>query len=284
MAQKKVEAFAPAKINLTLHVTGQRADGYHLLDSLVMFADVGDKITAEMAEETTVDVIGPMAPGVPTDQRNLVIQAAELLGVNAKITLEKHLPAAAGIGGGSSDAAAALRTLTTLYNIPIPSVDEMLRLGADVPVCLEPDLTRMAGIGEQITRLGTGAKWPMILVNPRVEVPTPKVFKALSNKNNSPMDESFPDWFEDDQALSWLVAQRNDLEAPAIKVEPVIGTCLEELRHSKGCLLARMSGSGATCFGIYKNDAFRDQALAQLRRDFPKWWIVPTEDCGAKGC
>ncbi|WP_054002720.1 4-(cytidine 5'-diphospho)-2-C-methyl-D-erythritol kinase [Shimia sp. SK013] len=279
---RTVKAFAPAKVNLTLHVTGQRADGYHLLDSLVMFADAGDEITVEAADETTLTVLGPMAAGVPTDKRNLVVQAANLLGVTAKITLEKYLPAAAGIGGGSSDAAAALRALSTLYNIPLPTADEALRLGADVPVCLAPDWTRMAGIGDQIIRLGTGVNWPMILINPRVDVPTPKVFKALSNKKNPPMDEGFPDCLQDDLALSWLVAQRNDLEAPAIAVEPVIGTCLEELRVSPGCLLSRMSGSGATCFGIYKNDEFRDQALAQLRQAFPKWWIVPTEDCGVK--
>ncbi|SFK84151.1 4-(cytidine 5'-diphospho)-2-C-methyl-D-erythritol kinase [Shimia haliotis] len=279
---RTAEAFAPAKVNLTLHVTGQRADGYHLLDSLVMFADVGDKITVQAADETTVTVVGPFAAGAPTDHRNLVFQAAELLGVKAKITLEKHLPAAAGVGGGSSDAAAALRALTTLYNIPIPSGEEILKLGADVPVCLEPDLTRMAGIGEQISRLSTGCDWPMILVNPRVDVPTPKVFKALPNKNNSAMPEAFPDWSQDDVAVSWLAEQRNDLEAPAIAIEPVIGACLDELRLSRGCLLARMSGSGATCFGIFKTVALRDQALAQLRRDFPKWWIVPTEDCGVK--
>ncbi|SFL47337.1 4-(cytidine 5'-diphospho)-2-C-methyl-D-erythritol kinase [Shimia aestuarii] len=272
-----VEAFAPAKINLTLHVTGQRADGYHLLDSLVMFADVGDRLWVEAADRTSLTVSGPMAGGVPTDRRNLVWQAAELLGVTAKITLEKHLPAAAGIGGGSSDAAAVVRALTTLYNFPVPSAAVLANLGADVPVCMQSGLTRMRGIGEHVDPIGNTPNWPMILINPRVEVPTGPVFQALPRKDNPPMPAIPAEW-----DISWLAAQRNDLEAPAIAAQPVIGKVLQELRESDGCLLARMSGSGATCFAIYAHDDMRDRALGQLRRDCPKWWTQPTEACGVK--
>lgn len=277
-----VEAFAPAKINLTLHVTGQRKDGYHLLDSLVMFADVGDRITVEKADETSLTVTGPMAEGVPTDRRNLVVQAAEMLGVTAKVTLEKHLPAAAGIGGGSSDAAATIRALTTLYNRPLPEVEDLLTLGADVPVCMHSTLTLMQGIGERVASFDTDPWWEMILINPGVAVPTGPVFQALPSKNNAPMPETFPDWMDCDEAASWLAAQRNDLEVPAIQAQPMIGKVLKELQESEGCALARMSGSGATCFGIYFDFEMRDRALAQLRRDFPKWWIVATEPVGVK--
>lgn len=269
-----VKAFAPAKINLTLHVTGQRADGYHLLDSLVMFVDVGDWVTVETAQETTLMVTGPMAEGVPTDVRNLVVQAAELLGVQAKIDLQKHLPAAAGIGGGSSDAAATIRALSKLYDRPLPETEELLTLGADVPVCMQPGLTRMRGIGEQVEAFSHDLNWDMILVNPGVSVPTGPVFQALPSKDNPSMPTGFPDWMDWDTSVSWLASQRNDLEEPAIAAQPVIGKVLEELRESEGCKLARMSGSGATCFGIYFDTRARDRALQQLRRHHPNWWIV----------
>ncbi len=271
-----IEAFAPAKINLTLHVTGQRDDGYHLLDSLVMFVDVGDHLCVEQAETTSLTVTGPLAAGVPTDRRNLVIQAAEMMGVNAKITLTKSLPAAAGIGGGSSDAAATVRALKSLYGAPDLEMAQALALGADVPVCLHGGWSRMHGIGEQVQDLGTGPDWPMILINPRVSVPTGAVFQALPSKNNAAMPDDYPDWRDWQAAIGFLAAQRNDLEAPAVASQPVIGQVLREVQQSSGCALARMSGSGATCFGIFLDVEKRDQAVQTMRQAHPDWWIEPT--------
>lgn len=275
-----IEAFAPAKINLTLHVTGQREDGYHLLDSLVMFADVGDRIWVEKAAETSLTVVGPLAEAVPTDRRNLVIRAAECLGVSAKITLEKNLPAAAGIGGGSSDAAATLRALCALYDVALPREDEVLALGADVPVCLNEGWARMRGIGDDVAGLGAGVDWPMLLINPRVAVPTPAVFRGLTQKDNAPMSENMPDWHDPDGALVWLQEQRNDLQAPAVALEPVIADALHILENCLGCRLARMSGSGATCFAIFSDAAARDHAAKALREARPSWWVQPAHNCG----
>lgn len=267
------EGFAPAKINLTLHVTGQRADGYHLLDSLVVFADIGDRVRVAAADAPTLAVDGPMAAGVPTDGRNLVLRAATLMGVTAEIHLEKHLPAAAGIGGGSSDAAATLRALARLTGRPLPNPADLLRLGADVPLCLSPEMTRMGGIGEQLQRLGPAPALPLVLVNPGVAVRTPAVFAALERKDNPPMTEPMPDpsapgW------MAWLAAQRNDLEPPAITQAPVIADVLAALRARAGCRLARMSGSGATCFAIMDSSAARDAAVAALRQAHPGWWVA----------
>ncbi len=277
-----VDAFAPAKINLALHVTGQRADGFHLLDSLVMLANVGDHIRVEKARETVLSVEGPMAAGVPTDRRNLVVKAAEMLGVSAKITLEKHLPAAAGIGGGSSDAAAAIRALTTLYNMPVPSAARLVELGADVPVCMSAGLTRMQGIGEDVTLLGDTPNWFMILANPRVDVPTGAVFGAMKSKQNSAMQLP-TNWQERPQDdVSWLASLRNDMQAAAVTQQPVINDVLAALRNTTGNQMVRMSGSGATCFAIYATDTARDQALAQLKRSHPTWWLVGCERCGVE--
>lgn len=276
------EAFAPAKINLALHVTGQRSDGYHMLDSLVMFADVGDIITVSKAQITSLTVTGPMANCVPTGSDNLVMRAAALMGTPAKITLEKHLPAAAGIGGGSSDAAACLRALARLYNVPLPERDALMTLGADVPVCMENGLSRMRGAGEMIDLLGMAPNWSMILVNPGVLVPTAAVFAALTDKQNAPMPDDFDvqaDWLPQ---IDWIARQRNDLETSATLLEPRIGAVLEALRMQSGCTLARMSGSGATCFAIMSDDDSCDAAVAQLRRDHPDWWVMPTEACGVK--
>lgn len=274
-------AFAPAKVNLALHVTGQRDDGYHLLDSLVMLTNVGDTLHVRLAERTSLEVSGPKAKGVPTDDSNLVMRAAALTGLKANIRLEKYLPTAAGIGGGSSDAAACLRALSIAGNTPLPCLEAQATLGADVPVCMFSDLVRVKGVGQHVEVLGQPPDWPMILVNPGVEVATASVFSMLSSKNNAPLAGEFPLAGGWDTQVTWLHRQRNDLEAPAVLQAPVIGSVLEVLRRSEGCNLARMSGSGATCFAIMENTEKRDATVAALQADHPNWWVVATEKCGA---
>ncbi|WP_293575505.1 4-(cytidine 5'-diphospho)-2-C-methyl-D-erythritol kinase [Phaeobacter sp.] len=270
----RVEAFAPAKINLTLHVTGQRADGYHLLDSLVVFADIGDRIVAEPASERSLQVQGAMADGVPADQSNLMWRAADLFDSpqEAALQLHKDLPAASGIGGGSSDAAATLRALSELWGVPMPSSDAVLGLGADVPVCLHPIAQRMSGIGEQLTPLPQLPQFHIVLVNPGVSVATPAIFRALERRENAPMAELLPTW-ENAQALAeWLSDQRNDLQAPAVTLAPEIGTVLAALQATMP-LFSAMSGSGATCFGLYPSTKQAQDAAAHLRRHHADWWV-----------
>lgn len=279
-SQRAIDVFAPAKVNLTLHVTGQRADGYHLLDSLVMLMNVGDHLKMRTCDKTNLSVTGPHADGVPTDADNLVVRAADLMGVSADITLHKALPAAAGIGGGSSDAAACLRGLSLLSGAALPTVQEQLSLGADVPVCMHTQLVHMQGIGEQLTLLGEPPNWAMIMINPRIQVPTGQVFDGLANKNNAPMSSAFPKHAGTSDQVNWLWHQRNDLEPAAVRLAPIIGDVLAALRRDKGCLLARMSGSGATCFAIMADEKTRDAAVASLRLERPDWWIVPAEKCG----
>lgn len=264
-----VEAHAPAKINLTLHVTGRRPDGYHLLDSLVVFADLGDVLRVAPAETVSLRVTGPMADGVPTGPENLVLRAAELMGVAAEIELEKHLPAAAGIGGGSSDAAATLRALAELTGRPLPA--EAARLGADVPVCLAARPARMRGIGEQVSPVSGVPDLAAVLVNPGAAVSTPEVFARLERREDPPMPDPLPRWETAAELVRWLVAQRNDLEAAARAVAPEIGTALAALAAMPGCGLARMSGSGATCFGLFPDRAAAGAAAAALAR--PGWWV-----------
>ncbi|MBE1295363.1 4-(cytidine 5'-diphospho)-2-C-methyl-D-erythritol kinase [Phycobacter azelaicus] len=272
-----VEAFAPAKINLTLHVTGRRADGYHLLDSLVAFCDVGDVIGVRSAPELSMQVTGPRSDGVPTDASNLVLRAAELMrrkGQGAEITLEKHLPAAAGIGGGSSDAAATLRALSQLWNADLPEPAELLSLGADVPVCMAPGSWRMEGIGENLSPAPDLPPCEILLVNPGVSVSTPAVFRALTSPQNAPMPKELPRWNTAEDLAQWLSSQRNDLQLPAVEQHPVIATVLEELRRS-GALLAAMSGSGATCFGLFPvGSAQARLARERLRNVYPNWWAA----------
>jgi len=270
-----VEVFAPAKINLTLHVTGQRSDGYHELDSLVAFLDVGDTILAEPAEHLTLSVSGPFAADVPTNDDNLVLRAARLLDCNegAKITLIKHLPVASGIGGGSADAAATVRALCALWQTPWPEISRLAELGADIPVCMQSGLTRMRGIGDRLDGLGPTPKLNLVLINPGVAVPTPVVFKALQKKDNPGLGNQVPtpnDCSELEQWIAWLADQRNDLEDPAVQEFPIIEDVLSELRRLPGCLLARMSGSGATCLGIYRDKP----DLARLTDRRPDWWIM----------
>ena len=267
-----IEESAPAKINLALHVTGQRADGYHLLDSLVVFAGIGDRLSFSAAEDVSLVITGPFSEGVPTGKDNLILRAASLFGAakGAAITLDKHLPHAAGIGGGSADAAAALRGLARLWDCPPPDMAPVLSLGADVPVCLSPAPQRMAGIGEILSPVPALPPLFAVLANPRVTVPTGPVFRGLASKRNPMMDS--PEWNGFAGFINWLARQRNDLEAPAMALAPEIGQTLTALRES-GAELARMSGSGATCFGLFKTEAQARSAAMSIRDAQPGWWV-----------
>lgn len=271
-----IKAFAPAKINLTLHVTGQRDDGYHLLDSLVVFTDVGDNLTLEPADDFSLDAYGPHAVSVPVDKSNLIFKAAQLMNPfdGVKILLEKNLPVASGIGGGSSDAAAALRGFAELWDQALPS--GIKSIGADVPVCLRAKPTRMSGIGEVLGDLPEIPKCWLVLVNPGVAVSTPKVFSRLNSKDNPAMPDAIPDFDDVLEFASWLGLMRNDLEAPAMQIEPVIATALAALRAQSGCLLGRMSGSGATCWGLFEDAAQAEHAARVIASQRPEWWVQPT--------
>ncbi len=269
-----VEAFAPAKINLTLHVTGQRRDGYHLIDSLVVFAGVGDVLRLAPSDRLSLSVTGPMAAGVPAGESNLVLRAARAMGApDVRIVLEKHLPAAAGIGGGSSDAAAAMRALARMTGRPVPA-DRGAALGADVPVCLAGRPARMTGIGETLAPLPNLPELHAVLANPRVAVPTGAVFEGLARKDNAPMPPDLSAFADAAAFAGWLAAQRNDLERPACAAAPVIAEVLARLAATDGCLLARMSGSGATCFGLYSTASAAGNAAAALRAAHPGWWVA----------
>lgn len=268
-----VESLAPAKVNLTLHVTGRRADGYHLLDSLVVFADMGDRLTLRRATQGSLRLTGPMAAGVPEGSDNLVLRAAALMGLDAGITLEKHLPLAAGLGGGSSDAAACLRGLSALCGIAIPG--DVSALGADVPVCLVARAARMRGAGERVAPIEGLPALEAVLVNPRVAVPTREVFARLEQVANAAMPEVLPAFPDAAELIAWLATQRNDLEAAAIAGAPVIAQVLERLAATPGCALARMSGSGATCFGLYTSAETARAAALRLAAEHPGWWVVP---------
>ncbi len=272
---RSIREFAPAKINLTLHIVGQRADGYHLLDSLVVFADQGDFVAVQRQAKMRFDVTGPMAAGVPTGEGNLVRRAAAAAGVaDAHIVLEKHLPAASGIGGGSADAAATLRALWRSHGVTPPSDAALLRLGADVPVCLAATTARMSGIGEVIEPVASFPPLAAVLVNPGVPVPTPDAFRALAEKSNPAMPP-IPGFANAAACRIWLTARRNDLQTPVVALVPVVGQVLSALRDL-GAQPARMSGSGATCFGLFDTGAQAEAAARALRQTHAGWWVRAT--------
>jgi len=273
-ADTVVHEAAPAKINLALHVTGRRSDGYHLIDSLVAFADAGDRVTARAAGRTSLNMTGPMAEGVPEDHGNSVLRAAALSGVEADLTLDKHLPAAAGIGGGSSDAAATLRALARLSGHALPG--DVLALGADVPVCLLARAARMRGIGEDVVPVEGLPSLDAVLVNPRVPVATPAVFARLELRGTPGLPEALPRWRDAGDFTGWLAMQRNDLETPAQALCPEIGAVLDALHAGGGCTLARMSGSGATCFGLCPDAGTARAEAARIAAARPDWWVVAT--------
>lgn len=277
-----IEAFAPAKINLTLHITGQRTDGYHLLDSLVVFPNVGDLLRFEPAHDLQLEVVGRFSEGVPTDDSNLVLRAAKLLARNrgAKITLDKRLPAGGGIGGGSADAAAAIRGLCALWGLDAPAIDQLVQIGADVPVCMEHGLSRMSGMGEEVTCFGGQPDLCMLLVNPGVHMSTPAVFRHITVKNNAPM-QGLPlgsNVLNDPvQLANWLKLQRNDMQDAAVALSPEIGDVLDALGKQDGCLIHRMSGSGSTCFGIFQDRDGLQKAAERIQAQHPNWWVEQTD-------
>lgn len=267
------EAFAPAKINLTLHVTGQRGDGYHLLDSLVVFADVGDRVSVCPAVDWSLSLLGPMAPGLPRGDANLVLRSARAMGgAPCAITLDKRLPVAAGLGGGSSDAAAVLRALHRLDGRAVP--ENLLALGADVPVCMAPRPRRMSGIGEVLADVPPLPPLFAVLANAGVAVETPAVFAALMQRQNAPMPPDLPEWRDTEALVSWLGAMRNDLELPARLIAPAIGVTLARLGALAGARLARMSGSGATCYALFTTMTEAEEGARALRLAHPDWWIA----------
>ncbi|WP_375459794.1 4-(cytidine 5'-diphospho)-2-C-methyl-D-erythritol kinase [uncultured Enterovirga sp.] len=314
---------APAKVNLTLHVLGRRADGYHELESLVVFAGIHDRLTLVPGEELSLVVEGPTAGAAGPPGANLVIRAARALAerrpglLAGAFHLTKRLPAAAGIGGGSSDAAGALRLLARLNGLALdhPDVVEAARVtGADIPVCLDPRARMMRGAGEEV---GPPLALPplfAVLVNPGVAVPTAGVFKSLglspgqmlaagasfeSDLRSAPQDEEVrgihprphaemragpaqragePRSTDGDVSalFATLAETRNDLEAPALALAPEIGSALARLRATKGCRLARMSGSGATVFGLYDDCRAAARAAKAVRSAEPGWWVKAT--------
>ena len=281
---------ARAKVNLTLRVVGRRVDGYHELESVVAFADCSDRLSLTAAPELQLVTTGPLAQACGAAADNLVLKAARLLGERVPnlqqggFTLDKVLPVAAGIGGGSADAAAALRLLAQANGLAIDDsrLIEVAQLtGADVPVCLASRACVMTGIGETLLPLAL-PKLPCVLVNPRVPVATRDVFEALGLRNGELLVGA-TDVF---QAVAWpeagasvedwveaLAAATNDLEAPATRIQPVIGEVISALNATNGAWLARMSGSGATCYAIFENTAEAQRAAQKIQLDHPQWWV-----------
>jgi 4-diphosphocytidyl-2-C-methyl-D-erythritol kinase len=275
---------APAKINLTLHVLGRRADGYHDIESLVAFAGVGDALTFTPGGDLALTVGGPTAAAAGDVADNLVLTAAHALAERVaglrlgRFTLSKRLPVAAGLGGGSVDAAAALRLLARANGLAPddPRLMQAARAtGADVPVCLDPRARLMRGIGDILSDPLDLPRLFALLVNPGVAVATADVFAALAAP---PAGQSGPAALPEGGAalLAEIAGGRNDLEAPAIELEPAIADALAVLRKLPGCRLARMSGSGATCFGLFDSSRAASAAARTLRVAYPTWWVRAT--------
>jgi 4-diphosphocytidyl-2-C-methyl-D-erythritol kinase len=348
VAVSTVTEFAPAKVNLALHVTGRRADGYHLLESLVVFTRFGDRVTVEAAAEDRFSVDGPFAADVPTDDGNLVVQARDALrrlvegrhstappsvlpdisptrgeigsfasaaspapstsdesraavvisplvgemsgrteggakerGISrsgpVSIHLQKNLPVASGIGGGSSDAAAVLKALDRLWDLDLTPAELAhvgRELGADVPMCLTAKPLLARGIGDEISTVDEVPAHGLVLVNPGCAVATPQVFAALGRRDNEKLPP-LPKVFDFHGLRNWLETTRNDLETPARSIEPAIGRALAALNRA-GAGFARMSGSGATCFGLFETGNVAKRAAVALRARHPDWFIAAT--------
>ncbi len=278
-------ARARAKLNLFLHVGTRRADGFHGLASWAAFAEFGDDLAAAPADAVTLDIDGPFAAALPPSTDNIVLAAAAALGQGrgAAIRLTKRLPVASGIGGGSADAAAALHLLNELWGLQTPPSDLFhlaAELGSDVPVCVYNRSALMTGRGELLAPGPDLPPLPVVLANPGVAVSTAAVFAQLSQRSGAVLAR-MPEAVTDPEHLAAILKPtRNDLEAPARQIAPQIGAALAALRDQPGILMARMSGSGATCFGLAADDAAASAAALALKRARPDWWVAATRlDC-----
>ena len=283
-ASPELSEAAPAKINLALHVTGQRTDGYHLLDTLAVFTCFADRVTVAPAKADTFTVAGPFSVGVPVGADNLVIRARDLLRRLADrpcppvaLALEKNIPAASGIGGGSSDAAAAIRALARHWHLDLSAetlAAAALSLGDDLPMCLAARPLIARGIGEAIAPVPFMAPLHMVLVNPRIEIPTPSVFSALTRRDGAPLPP-LPDPVDLPALLDWLPETRNDLEPAARSIAPEISQALDALRAHRSAF-TRMSGSGATCFGLFASHKAAEEAAHAIAAAHPSWYVEAT--------
>ncbi|WP_338722645.1 4-(cytidine 5'-diphospho)-2-C-methyl-D-erythritol kinase [Devosia sp. XK-2] len=275
---------APAKINLALHVTRRREDGYHDLESLVVFADIFDDLEASPADADSLTISGPFAAGLGAGPTNLVLRAVaafrarwpDLAPPGLSLHLVKNLPVAAGIGGGSADAAAALRILAGLAPEPVAVADLAdlaATLGADIPACLLSRPLVARGVGEILSPLPEFPQLYVTLVNPGIAVATADIFRRLRAHDNYPLPALPEPLTRPAQLGLWLNETRNDLQPPAVKLVPEIGLLIEELAESPGCMLARMSGSGATVFGLFGSEGQAHEAASEMRRLHPDFWV-----------
>ncbi|GEO85072.1 MULTISPECIES: 4-(cytidine 5'-diphospho)-2-C-methyl-D-erythritol kinase [Alphaproteobacteria] len=292
MSAETTSEAAPAKINLALHITGQRADGYHLLDSIVAFASHGDLLTFSPADRDGFGLAGRFGASLSAEaggkDDNLVLKARDLLRAAlaadghvmepVAIELEKNLPVASGIGGGSADAAATLRGLLRFWRASLPPETLSaiaLKLGADVPMCLESRPLRARAIGERIDMLGSIPRFALVLANPLKSVSTPDIFRRLAKRDNPPIG-TLPTSCDIAAWIAFLSGLRNDLEAPARAIVPEIASVSTALREA-GSQLVRMSGSGATCFGIFSDREQAEKAALELESRHPDWYVQATE-------
>ncbi|MCB9993320.1 MAG: 4-(cytidine 5'-diphospho)-2-C-methyl-D-erythritol kinase [Hyphomicrobiaceae bacterium] len=284
-------AHASAKINLALHVTGRRPGGYHNLDSLVVFASPGDVVSVAPAEKDSLEISGPFAAALDPDEPNLVERARDLyraefpgaLPNGLTIRLDKQLPVASGVGGGSADAASSLKALDLLAgNVAGDRLFELADvLGSDVPACLQGKPLRMQGRGSDITPLPHFPACAVVLINPLELVATASVFGALAVRENPPLPDMGPGWRRFDDLIEWLKPTRNDLRDPAVALLPVIAMLEMSMAGQKGCRFARMSGSGATVFGLFENLVSADAAATELQRQWPRYWVGAKSVAGA---
>jgi 4-diphosphocytidyl-2-C-methyl-D-erythritol kinase len=288
----RLRVFAPAKINLFLHVGEKREDGYHALESLVAFTEVGDNLDIAQSGELSLDIAGPFANRLVRNDDNLVLRAARALltspsalsrqrvdvrGISgAHISLQKNLPVAAGLGGGSSDAAAALRGLNMFWKLGLAETELVgiaAALGSDVAACVLSRPGWMQGRGEHVRVVPALPQFPIILVNPGVMVPTGQIFGDLNARTGigaiQPPGPMQTVW----DLVSYLADAANDLEAPASRFAPLIEDALAALDCEPGCVLAQMSGSGATCFGLFEQQQFASGAAERIAEDHPEWWV-----------
>lgn len=280
-----VAEHAPAKINLALHIVGRRADGYHLVESLCVFTRFGDRIAARHAEADVLEVVGEFAAGVPLDASNLVIRARDAMrdveGPMRRpvaISLEKNIPVSSGVGGGSSDAAATMRAMAKLHGLE-PDPETLARLGiplgADVPMCVAARPLIARGIGDVIETLADFPALAIVLVNPRVAISTPRVFALLARRENPPLPVLPKRLATTVDLAEWLRGTRNDLHDAALSIAPGVADAIATLQDH-GALFARMSGSGATCYGLFAGTSQAEDAAGGIKARRPAWFCVAT--------